>query len=179
MTTTASPTGRPLKPRARSIATVVAIPTAAPPRSDHGERRRRERDARRKEVGETGKRGHERRPVGREVEERREPEHDEPLPRQLVDLVPDVPVVRDARQRESEHGADDSDGDNGADDSRASRAALPARLVELGADELVFGRGNARVDPADGTLTGSPSFKWSVAVTSVRTGCPRVPRRLP
>jgi hypothetical protein len=31
MTTTASPTGRPLKPRARSIATVVATPAAGPP----------------------------------------------------------------------------------------------------------------------------------------------------
>ena len=31
VTTTASPTGRPLKPHARSIAIVVAMPTAAPP----------------------------------------------------------------------------------------------------------------------------------------------------
>ena len=31
VTTTASPTGRPLKPHARSIANDVAIPTAAPP----------------------------------------------------------------------------------------------------------------------------------------------------
>jgi hypothetical protein len=66
-------------------------------------------------------------PVGGEVEERREPKHDEPLPRQLVDLAPDVSVVRDARQCEREHRADDSDRDKGADDPRASRAA---RLVD-------------------------------------------------
>ena len=60
------------------------------------------------------------------------------------------------RQREREHRGDDSDGDKDADDPRASRAALPARLVELGADELVFGRGDARIDLAQGLVHVAP-----------------------
>ena len=152
MTTTA-PEGRPLKPaRAQHLSNRRRAGRGPP-----GALRRAPRASVTRDGGvESGKRGHERRPVGGEVEERREPKHDEPLPRQLVDLVPDVSVVRDARQCEREHRADDSDGDKGADDPRASRAALPARLVELGADELVFGRGDARIDLASRTVPVEP-----------------------
>ena len=104
-TTTASPTGRPLKPHARNIANDVAIPTAAPPGATDESALDASvtREARRYES--PGSAAIERRPVGGEVEQRREHEHDEPLPRERLHDVPDLAVVGDPGQRERENAA--------------------------------------------------------------------------
>ena len=157
VTTTASPTGRPLKPQARSIANDVAMPTAAPPGAtiESADDARVTRAACR--YRRPGSAAIERRRVRSEVEDGREHERDQPLPRERLDDVPDLSVVRDARQREREDAADDEDGGDDGDDPRAPRAALPVRVVELDLDELVFGVGReARFDLARGHASVSP-----------------------
>ena len=104
VTATASPTGEPAKPQARSIANESAIPTATPPGAMYVDavdawvttNAWRKRKA--------GQRGHPGRRERDEVQGRRAREQGDVRPGERLDDVPDVAVVGDPRQDEREGG---------------------------------------------------------------------------
>ena len=138
VTTTARPTGPAAEAPGPEHRERRRHPDRGAARRDGGHRGGGERHARRVPVGEAGQGRHPRRPIGRRVQQHREHQREHPGPRDLLDLVPHGAVIRDLRQREREHAADDDHRDDDRDDPSLAGLLFLLRPVELRLDELVL-----------------------------------------